>query len=45
MSVGSRAFRWQWTLAVFAVAVGFLAYAAWTFLINWPKTPDKPPQA
>jgi hypothetical protein len=28
-----------------AVAAGFLAYAAWTFLINWPKTPDKPPQA
>lgn len=24
MSVGSRVFRWQWTLAVFAVAVGFL---------------------
>lgn len=28
-----------------AVAGGFLAYAAWTFLINWPKTPDKPTQA
>lgn len=24
MNVGSRPFRWQWTLAVFAVAVGFL---------------------
>ena len=25
-----------------AVASGFLAYAIWTFFINWPKTPDKP---
>ncbi|MGH2349916.1 MAG: DUF881 domain-containing protein [bacterium] len=24
MSLGARVFRWQWTLAVFAVAVGFL---------------------
>jgi hypothetical protein len=28
-----------------AVAAGFLAYADWSFLINWPKTPDKPTQA
>jgi hypothetical protein len=28
-----------------AVAAGFLAYAVWTFFINRPKPPDKPPQA